>query len=459
MFELEHSINAISPLDGRYSSKLDKKIKQINSERGLIKQRVYIEVSWFIFLFKINSIKSKYTINNSEKKYLLDIVEKFNVDDARLIKSIEDETNHDVKAVEFFLRKKFSTHPTLKDKKELIHLCLTSEDINNVAYALNYNETRELLLGQLNSLLDTLKSLIKETSSIGMVSKTHGQNASPTTMGKELSVFYKRVERKINQIKDQEVYAKFSGAVGNYNSHIVVDSRVDWERETNKFIKSLGLKQNKYTTQIEPHDWMCESLNTISHTSNILLDLSKDMWTYIMLEYFSLKKINNEVGSSTMPHKINPIDFENAEGNLEMCHGISTTISRKLSSSRLQRDLSDSTVMRNIGLVYGYLYISINSLISGLNKIQINEKKIKSDLDDCWELLAEPIQTVMRLYNINDSYNIIKKSTRGKLVNKQTIHKIIKKSSLPANIKSKLLKLKPSEYLGIAKELSNKVDK
>ena len=459
MFELEHSINAISPLDGRYSSKLDKKIKQINSEYGLIKQRIYIEVSWFIFLFKINSVKAKYTINNSEKKYLLDIVEKFNIDDARLVKSIENETNHDVKAVEFFLRKKFSLHDTLKDKKELIHLCLTSEDINNIAYALNYSETRELLIDELNSLSNTLKNLIKITSSIAMVSKTHGQNASPTTMGKELSVFYKRINRKINEIKNQEIYAKFSGAVGNYNSHVVVDSRVDWERETNKFIKSLGLMQNQYTTQIEPHDWMCESLNTISHTANILLDLSKDMWSYIMLEYFNLKKINNEVGSSTMPHKVNPIDFENAEGNLEMCYGISATISKKISSSRLQRDLSDSTVMRNIGLVYGYLYISINSLNRGLNKIQINEKKIKSDLDDCWELMAEPIQTIMRLYNINDSYNIIKKSTRGKSVNKKIIHNLIRKSDLPKNVKSKMLKLKPSEYLGIAKELSNKINK
>ena len=285
-----------------------------------------------------------------------------------------------------------------------------------------------------------------------MLSRTHGQKASPTTFGKELKVFTARIDKQIDHMERRKAYAKINGAVGNYNAHVFVLPNVAWDIETKKFLKTIGLSQNEYTTQIENHDWLAESLNDISLVSCILLDFSKDIWMYIMLDYIKQKSINSEVGSSTMPHKVNPINFENAEGNLEITISLAQAISKKLTSSRLQRDLTDSTVLRNLGVIYSHYYISLTSLIKGMKKIDINRKKINEELDNSWEILAEPIQTVMRYYNIKNSYDILKNATRGRIINREIIHKIINSSDLDKTVKNKLLNLKPSEYIGIAEK-------
>ncbi len=452
----EFSLKAISPIDGRYASQIDEKISDINSEYGLIKKRLYIEIKWFIFLSSLAPIKKKFSLNKSEKDYLLKIDKEFSIKDAIKIKDIEKKTNHDVKSVEYFLKSKFDSHKTLKNKKELIHFCATSEDINNISYALMYKDTREILLKKISALCKIIKTYEIKYANIPMLSRTHGQKASPTSFGKELKVFTSRIEKQFIYMKKRDIFAKMNGAVGNYNAHHFVLPEINWDIETKKFLKSIGLKQNQYTTQIENHDWLAESLNDITMISNILLDFSKDMWIYIMLDYIKQKNVKSEVGSSTMPHKVNPINFENAEGNLEITSALSQSISRKLMSSRLQRDLTDSTVLRNLGVIYSHFYISISSLIKGMNKIDINLLKINEDLAMSWEILAEPIMTVMRYHNVDNSYDIIKEATRGKEINKDVIKDIINKSDLNKTIKAKLLKLEPKDYIGLAKKLTLK---
>ena len=452
----DFSLKAISPIDGRYSSQIDQEIKDINSEYGLIKNRLYVEIKWFIFLLTLAPIKKRFNINKSEKEYLESINENFNIKDAKEIKNIEKTTNHDVKSVEYFLKNKFSKHKTLKNKTELIHFCATSEDINNISYALMYKDTKKILLNKLNDLLKIIKRKEIKYANTPMLSRTHGQKASPTTFGKELKVFSSRIIKQKKLITERKVFAKINGAVGNYNAHYFVLPEIKWEIETKKFLKSIGLEQNEYTTQIENHDWLSESLNDIDMISNILLDFSKDIWLYIMLDYIKQKNIKSEVGSSTMPHKVNPINFENAEGNLEITSSLCRSISKKLLSSRLQRDLTDSTVLRNLGVIYSHFYISLLSLIKGMNKIDINLNKINADLDNSWEILAEPIQTVMRYHNIKNSYEIIKEATRGKSLNKESIVSIINNCDLDNKIKKKLLQLKPRDYIGLAKKLTLK---
>ena len=452
----EYSIKAISPIDGRYSSQIDQEINNINSEFGLIKKRLYVEIKWFIFLSSLKPINKKFSLNKSEKDYLLKINKNFDIKDALKIKDIEKITNHDVKSVEYFLKDKFDKHKTLKNKKELIHFCATSEDINNISYALMFNESRDILLKKLNDLCKIIKKYEIKYADTSMLSRTHGQKASPTTFGKELKVFTSRLDKQSLFMKKRSVFAKMNGAVGNYNAHHFVLPEVKWNVETKKFLKSIGLEQNQFTTQIENHDWLSESLNDITMISNILLDFSKDMWIYIMLDYIKQKNIKSEVGSSTMPHKVNPINFENAEGNLEITTALSQSISKKLMSSRLQRDLTDSTVLRNLGVIYAHFYISISSLIKGMNKIDINILKINEDLNVSWEVLAEPIMTVMRYHNVDNSYDIIKQATRGKEINQDTIKDIINKSDLKNTIKNKLLKLEPKDYIGLAKKLTIK---
>ena len=452
----EFTLTALSPIDGRYSSQLDPEINYINSEYGLIKKRLYVEIKWFIFLCSIYPINKKFALNKSEKHYLLKIYEKFNIKDALKIKKIEEKINHDVKSIEYFLKEKFDKHKSLKNKKELIHFCATSEDINNISYALMYKETRKILLKKLNELQKIIiKNEIKYANT-PMLSRTHGQKATPTTFGKELKVFSSRIKKQSNFMNNRKIYAKMNGAVGNYNAHHFVLPGIKWETETKKFINSFGLIQNEYTTQIENHDWLAESLNDISMISNILIDFSKDMWMYIMLDYIKQKSIKSEVGSSTMPHKVNPINFENAEGNLEIVIALCQSISKKILSSRLQRDLTDSTVLRNLGVIYSHFYISITSTIKGINKIDVNTKKINSDLDESWEVLAEPIQIIMRYHNIKNSYDIIKQSTRGKTIDKNTIKNIINKCDLEESVKNRLLKLKPRDYIGLAKKITLK---
>tara|TARA_B100000035_G_scaffold251822_1_gene220993 strand:- start:466 stop:1848 length:1383 start_codon:yes stop_codon:yes gene_type:complete len=452
----EYSLKAISPIDGRYASQIDNELNEINSEYGLMKKRLFVEIKWFIHLTTIKAINNKFSLNKSEKKYLLDIEKNFNIKDAIKIKKIEEVTNHDVKSIEYYLQKKFDEHKTLKHKKELIHFCATSEDINNISYALMHEETKKILLKKLLELQKIIKLNQKKFANTAMLSRTHGQKASPTTFGKELKVFTARIDKQISCMERRKAYAKINGAVGNYNAHVFVLPNVTWDIETKKFLKTIGLSQNEYTTQIENHDWLAESLNDISLVSCILLDFSKDIWMYIMLDYIKQKSIKSEVGSSTMPHKVNPINFENAEGNLEITISLAQSISKKLTSSRLQRDLTDSTVLRNLGVIYSHYYISLTSLIKGMKKIDINRKKINEELDNSWEILAEPIQTVMRYYNIKNSYDILKNATRGRIINKEIIHKIINSCDLDNTVKNKLLNLKPSDYIGIAEKLTLK---
>jgi len=453
---IEHSLKAISPIDGRYASQIDAELNNINSEYGLIKKRLFVEIKWFIFLTKIKLIKNKFNLNKSEKDYLLNIEKNFSTKDAIKIKEIENITNHDVKSIEYFLQSKFDKHKTLKNKKELIHFCATSEDINNISYALMHEETKKILLKKLDELQKIIKNKQKRFASTPMLSRTHGQKASPTTFGKELKVFTARIDKQVKIIKGRKAFAKMNGAVGNYNAHTFVLPNIKWNIETSKFLKEIGLSQNEYTTQIENHDWLAESLNDISLVSSILLDFSKDIWMYIMLDYIKQKSVKSEVGSSTMPHKINPINFENAEGNLEITISLAQAISRKLTSSRLQRDLTDSTVLRNLGVIYSHYYISLVSLIKGMKKIDINTKKINEELDNSWEILAEPIQTVMRYYNVDNSYNILKNATRGKNIDKNILDEIINNCNLEKSVKNKLLKLKPRDYIGIAKNITLK---
>ena len=452
----DFTIKAISPIDGRYSSQINEEINNINSEYGLIKKRLFVEIEWLLFLASLPSIKNKFSINKVEKNFIKNIYSKFSTKDALKIKKIEEKINHDVKSIEYYLIEKFNSNKSLKNKKELIHFCATSEDINNISYALMFKENKILLIKELDKLIKEINFLVKKYSNTPMLSRTHGQKASPTTFGKEMKVFSSRLKKQMENIDKRKIYAKMNGAVGNYNAHNFVLPNIKWDQETKKFLKKIGLYQNEYTTQIENHDWLAESLNDIIIISGILLDFSKDIWIYIMLDYIKQKNISSEVGSSTMPHKVNPINFENAEGNLEILIGICQTVSKKIISSRLQRDLSDSTVLRNIGLIFAYYHISVTSIQKGMRKIDLNLDKINYDIDSSWEILAEPIQTIMRYYKIPNSYDLIKKATRGKPIDQNSLIKIIENSGLDNTAKEKLLKLKPRDYIGLAKKLALK---
>ena len=452
----DFSIKAISPIDGRYSLQINEEINNINSEYGLIKKRLFVEIEWLLFLASLPSIKNKFSINKTEKNIIKNIYSKFSTKDALKIKKIEKKINHDVKSIEYYLIEKFNSTKSLKNKKELIHFCATSEDINNISYALIFNENKILLIKELDKLIKEINFLAKKYSNTPMLSRTHGQKASPTTFGKEMKVFSSRLKKQMENIGKRKIYAKMNGAVGNYNAHNFVLPNIKWDLETKKFLKKIGLYQNEFTTQIENHDWLAESLNDIIIISGILLDFSKDIWIYIMLDYIKQKNISSEVGSSTMPHKVNPINFENAEGNLEILIGICQTVSKKLISSRLQRDLSDSTVLRNIGLIFAYFHISATSIQKGMKKIDLNLDKINYDIDSSWEILAEPIQTIMRYYKIPNSYDLIKKATKGKPIDQNSIIKIIENSGLDNIAKEKLLKLKPRDYIGLARKLALK---
>ena len=452
----DFTIKAISPIDGRYSSLISEEINNINSEYGLIKKRLFVEIEWLLYLASLPGIKNKFSINKTEKNFIKNIYSKFSTKDALKIKKIEEKINHDVKSIEYYLIEKFNSNKSLKNKKELIHFCATSEDINNISYALMFNENKILLIKELDKLIKEINFLAKKYSNTPMLSRTHGQKASPTTFGKEMKVFSSRLKKQMENIDKRKIYAKMNGAVGNYNAHNFVLPNIKWDYETKKFLKKMGLHQNEYTTQIENHDWLAESLNDIIIISGILLDFSKDIWIYIMLDYIKQKNIASEVGSSTMPHKVNPINFENAEGNLEILIGICQTVSKKIISSRLQRDLSDSTVLRNIGLIFAYYHISVTSIQKGMRKIDLNLDKINYDIDSSWEILAEPIQTIMRYYKIPNSYDLIKKATRGKPIDQNSLIKIIENSGLDNTAKEKLLKLKPRDYIGLAKKLALK---
>ncbi len=444
---------SISPLDGRYN-KSASDLRAITSEFGLIKYRVIIEIKWFLHLSSNSKIKELPKLNIKEIKYLNDLISNFDITDAKRVKAIEKKTNHDVKAVEYFLKEKFKKHKKLDKYSEFIHFACTSEDINNLSYALMIKDASAVVNILINKLEKKLKALSKRYSGKSMLSRTHGQNASPTTMGKEFSNYFHRINKVSNEIKRHEMTGKINGAVGNYNAHHVAYPNIDWEKVAKDFVKSLKLNFNSHTTQVEPKDSIALLLGDYVKLNNILIDLSRDIWGYISLGYFKQKLRDGEVGSSTMPHKVNPIDFENAEGNLGMANANLTHISNTVTISRWQRDLTDSTVMRNIGTCFGYINIALNSLLRGLDKLELNKEKLIVDLNDSWEVLTEAIQTIIRKNNIPNGYELMKKLSRGKNLNRSDLTKFIENMEVPQDEKQRLLELTPHSYTGYAEKLS-----
>ena len=450
-------LSAISPIDGRYS-KLVTELQEVFSEYALIKYRVFVEIEWFIHLSKQQHIKELPHLTKQSITFLSKIEKNFSLTEARKVKNIEKKTNHDVKAVEYYLRDQFKKSRQLKGLAEFIHFGCTSEDINNISYALMVKDASKLLISNnINKFNDLLKKKAHQYADIPMVSRTHGQVATPTTVGKELANFSSRIDRISMVISETGLRGKMNGAVGNYNAHLIAYPKVDWEKVSKTFITKVGLLWSPYTTQVEPKDSMAKLFHGHERLNNVLLDFSRDMWGYISLDYFSQKTIKGEVGSSTMPHKINPIDFENAEGNLDLANSIFHYLSSKITKSRWQRDLSDSTSMRNIGSCFAYTLIALSSLIKGLNKLQINKKVINQDLENAWEVLTEAIQTVMRKHHIESGYEVMKKISRGKNIKKEDLHAIINSLDIPSAEKNKLLKLTPSTYLGLSNKLAKQI--
>jgi adenylosuccinate lyase len=450
-------LSAISPIDGRYS-KLVTELQEVFSEYALIKYRVFVEIEWFIHLSKQQHIKELPHLTKQSITFLSKIEKNFSLTEARKVKNIEKKTNHDVKAVEYYLRDQFKKSRQLKGLAEFIHFGCTSEDINNISYALMVKDASKLLISNnINKFNDLLKKKAHQYADIPMVSRTHGQVATPTTVGKELANFSSRIDRISMVISETGLRGKMNGAVGNYNAHLIAYPKVDWEKVSKSFITKVGLLWSPYTTQVEPKDSMAKLFHGHERLNNVLLDFSRDMWGYISLDYFSQKTIKGEVGSSTMPHKINPIDFENAEGNLDLANSIFHYLSSKITKSRWQRDLSDSTSMRNIGSCFAYTLIALSSLIKGLNKLQINKKVINQDLENAWEVLTEAIQTVMRKHHMVGGYEVMKKISRGKNIKKEDLHAIINSLDIPSAEKNKLLKLTPSTYLGLSNKLAKQI--
>ncbi len=451
------ALTAISPIDGRYSDKTEP-LREIYSEYGLIHNRVKIEILWLIALSKDKEIKEVPKFSAKLVAKLHNIYMNFNQNDAKSIKKIEKVTNHDVKAIEYWLKNSLKNEKEIIKVSEFIHFACTSEDINNLAYALMLKESlNKVLIPSIESVLKQFYMFSTKFSEISMLAKTHGQTASPTTMGKEFANFGYRLKRQIVQLKDQEILGKINGAVGNFNAHISAYPKKNWQKFAKEFITTIGLTYNPYTTQIEPHDYMAEIFQNISRVNNILIDFNRDIWTYISNGYFKQKKIKNEVGSSTMPHKVNPIDFENSEGNLGLSNTLLNHFAMKLPISRLQRDLTDSTVLRNIGLAFSYSLIAYKSCSKGLTKLELNKIIISQDLSQSWEVLAEPIQTVMRKNKIKNPYEKLKDLTRGNQnINKESLHSFIKLLKLPKKDEDYLLKLTPQNYIGLATLLAKK---
>lgn len=449
MIKYKNMITAISPLDGRYGNKVEELIPYF-SEYALIKHRLIVEVAFFLALSAENGVKELPPFSDSQLKILENLVKNFDEKEAKRVKTIEKTTNHDVKAVEYYIKEKLEK-TSLKKHLEFIHFACTSEDINNLAYGIMLKGAgRDVMLPQIKEVIDTLKTLARKWKKIPMLSLTHGQPATPTTVGKEFLVFAKRLERQYNQLKKQEVLGKLNGATGAYNAHLSAYPKVNWAKFSEKFVKSLGLVWNGYTTQIEPHDYQSEIYDKVALINSILVDLNRDMWSYISRGIFKQKVVKGEVGSSTMPHKVNPIDFENSEGNLGLANSVLRHMAEKLPISRMQRDLTDSTVQRNIGVGMGYSILAYKSTLKGLSKLELNTKFIQEELDNNWALLAEPIQTVMRKNGVPNAYEKLKELTRGKEINKKTVQKFIETLKIPKEDKDLLLKLSPKTYIGLA---------
>ncbi|ODB34327.1 adenylosuccinate lyase [Pseudoalteromonas sp. BMB] len=444
------ALTAISPVDGRYGSKT-KELRSIFSEFGLIKYRVIVEVRWLQALASSDAIKEVPAFSDEANALLDSIVENFSEADAARVKEIERTTNHDVKAVEYLLKEKVADNTELNAVNEFIHFACTSEDINNLSHGLMLTEARDtVLLPYCDELLSAIKDKAVEYKSIPMMTRTHGQPASPSTMGKEFANVYVRLQRQRQQIANVQMLGKINGAVGNYNAHLSAYPDYDWHAHSERFVSSLGLTWNPFTTQIEPHDYIAELFDAIARFNTILIDFDRDVWGYIALNHFKQKTIAGEIGSSTMPHKVNPIDFENSEGNLGIANAIFAHLAQKLPVSRWQRDLTDSTVLRNLGVGMGYALIAYQATLKGVSKLEVNAERLFAELDDNWELLAEPIQTVMRKYGIEKPYEKLKDLTRGKRVNKEIMADFIDNLDLPNEVKAQMKEMTPANYIGRA---------
>ncbi|GAC10212.1 adenylosuccinate lyase [Paraglaciecola chathamensis] len=451
------ALTAVSPIDGRYADKTAE-LRSIFSEFGLLKYRVQVEVRWLQKLASTAAIEQVPAFSAEANAILDNIVATFDESHAGRIKEIERTTNHDVKAVEYFLKEQVAQNEELNAVNEFIHFACTSEDINNMSHALMLKEARDrVILPYTDKLVDELKRLAKEYQSIPMMARTHGQPASPTTMGKEMANVAYRLERQRKQIAEVAVLGKVNGAVGNYNAHLSAYPSLDWAQFAQEFVTSLGVTLNPFTTQIEPHDYIAELFDAVARFNTILIDFNRDVWGYIALGHFKQKTIAGEIGSSTMPHKVNPIDFENSEGNLGLANALFGHLASKLPVSRWQRDLTDSTVLRNLGVGVGYAIIAYQATLKGISKLQVNEQSLLNELDNNWELLAEPIQTVMRRYGIEKPYEKLKELTRGKKVNQQIMAEFIDGLELPDEAKVQLKKLTPSNYIGQAVDLVNQI--
>ena len=445
-------LTALSPIDGRYADKT-KSLRPFFSEYGLLRARVEVELRWLHLLGATADIAEVPKLSTDAEAFINNIILNFSVEDAAEIKQIERETNHDVKAVEYFIKRKFKDNDELNKVNEFVHFACTSEDINNTAYGLMLKQAREaVILPQMDTIVGTLRKLAHEHAETPMLSRTHGQPASPTTLGKEIANIVHRLELQRTHVAAVLLFGKMNGAVGNYNAHLSAYPNVDWPMMAHAFVTGLGLRWNQYTTQIEPHDYMAELFQAMIRFNTVLLDFCRDIWSYISIGYFKQKTVKGEIGSSTMPHKVNPIDFENAEGNLGIANAMFDHLAIKLPVSRWQRDLTDSTVLRNLGIGFAHSLLAYSSALKGIGKLEANPDAMMQDLDTNWEVLAEPIQTVMRRYGIENPYEKLKDLTRGQRVNEQIMSDFIDTLDLPDEAKSQLHQLTPDNYIGNAAE-------
>lgn len=448
-FDTLTALNAISPVDGRYGNKTIA-LRKIFSEFGLIRFRVEVEVRWLQQLSRHAGIAEVPAFSAATNQFLDKIVSEFNEQDAQAIKDIERTTNHDVKAVEYFLKNKFVGNTELEAVLEFVHFACTSEDINNLSHGLMLREGREVFLKDADAIIKGIVKLAHDYADVPMLSRTHGQTASPTTVGKEMANVAARLRRQVEAVEKVELLGKINGAVGNYNAHLSAYPQIDWQANAKTFVESLGLSWNPYTTQIEPHDYIAELFDAIARFNTIVIDFDRDIWGYISLGYFKQRTIAGEVGSSTMPHKVNPIDFENSEGNLGIANAIFGHLAEKLPISRWQRDLTDSTVLRNMGVGFGYSMIAYASTLKGMSKLEINRARLAEDLDNAWEVLAEPIQTVMRRYNVEEPYEKLKALTRGQAITRELMLQFVETLEIPEEAKVLLRNLTPANYIGNA---------
>ncbi len=452
------TLTALSPLDGRYATKTEP-LREYLSEYALIRYRTLVEIRWLQHLATDPDLTEIGTLDRPVNEFLNQLVDGFAMEDAQRVKVLEAETNHDVKAVEYYLREKFdAASNAATDLGPYLHFACTSEDINNLAYALMLSDARQrVLIPSMKSLTKDLRALAHEFADLPMLARTHGQPASPTTLGKELANFVYRMTQQLERFAAVPVFGKFNGAVGNFNAHVAAYPDADWRGISERFVESLDLKQAAYTTQIEPHDWIAEYVQGLSRFNTVLLDLCQDLWCYVSLGYFRPRAVVGEVGSSTMPHKVNPIEFENAEGNLGLANAILSFLAEKLPRSRLQRDLTDSTVLRNLGVGLGHSLIAIESAGRGLGRLEADAQRIATDLDSSAEVLAEAVQAVMRRYGITDAYEQLKALTRGRAIDMASLEAFIATLDIPAAERNRLLELRPADYIGLASQLAREI--